>query len=195
MALEAGANDPEKTAGLSFASSTSSAPHGHHTGAHARERIRHFLHPNGKRIHVASDPVEAEHLRRRLNSVANGTTREDFDIYISGTPEHLEAVQRAQTHHEARRDALRAQHQEAWEQFADVQGELDVLSGELNRVTDHGVELDAHFDRFGYSAHIKSYDQDGGEHRSGTSTPRRSSDNGSERESGGDSGKTLVSLS
>jgi hypothetical protein len=43
-----------------------------------------------------------------------------------------------------------------------VQGELDLLSRELGRVTEKGVSLEGHFGRFGYSATIKSHD-DGGE--------------------------------
>jgi hypothetical protein len=168
--------DPEKkNHGLSFAEGTRThhQPHllGHHYGARARESIRHFLHPDGKRIHVASSPEEALHLRDKL---ARSHQDHEFDVYISGTPEHLDAVRQAQQHHEARRDELRDQHKDVYERFADVHAELDMLSNELERVTTHGVSLEAHFSKFGYNAHIKSYDDEESPSASGSATPRSS---------------------
>ena len=46
------------------------------------------------------------------------------------------------------------------------------MSNELDRVTSHGVALDAHFSKFGYDAHIRSYDSDDSPSGSGTTTPR-----------------------
>lgn len=144
--------------------------HHHHYGARVRERLRHFLHPNGKRIHIAISPEEAASLRRRLEQIHD---HDEFDVYISGTPEHLEALRTAQSHHEDRRDQLRQQHQEVYERFADVHQNLDALANELDRVTTHGVSLEAHFSRFGYSAHVRSYD-DESPSASGSTTPRSS---------------------
>lgn len=141
--------------------------HVHHHGLHMRERLRHFLHPNGKRIHVAASPEEAANLRRRLGQIY---TEDDFDIYITGSPEHLEALRTAQSHHEDRRERLRMENQAVFDRFADVHNELDALASELDRVTSHGVSLDAHFSRWGYNAHVKSYD-DESPSASGASTP------------------------
>ncbi|KAK4507404.1 hypothetical protein PRZ48_001139 [Zasmidium cellare] len=150
---------------------SSSTPESHHHhGAHLRERLRHFLHPNGKKIHVAASPEEAISLRQRLEQIHSN---EDFDVYISGTPEHLEALRSAQTHHEDRRDELRSEHPEMFERFAKVHNELDALATELDRVTTHGVSLDAHFNRFGYNAHVRSYDDDSPS-ASGATTPHSS---------------------
>ena len=170
--------DPEKTAGLSF-TNTSLHPSGHHSHLKAaRERLRHFLHPSGKRIHVADSPQEAINLRRQLEQLHRG---DEFDIYISGSPEHLEALRAAQNHHEDRRESLRVEHQEVYERFADVHAELDALSYELDRVTTHGVSLEAHFSKFGYDAQIKTYDDESSPGASGTTTP-------SSMKSGKDSG-------
>lgn len=162
--------DLEKTGGLSVSEPPVDS-HQHHHHLHARERLRHFLHPNGTRIHIADSPVEAEHLRRRLPSTA--ASEEPFTVCISGSPEHLSAVQESQSHHEARRAELQNQHGEVWDQFANVTEELDALNRELGRVTEKGVSLEGHFGKFGYSAKIQSYD--GGDHspsRSGASSPR-----------------------
>lgn len=106
--------------------------HHHHHGAHLRERLRHFLHPNGKKIHVAASPEEAISLKARLSQIHSD---DDFEIYISGTPEHLDALRSAQNHHEDRRDQLRQEHPEMFERFSKVQDELDALAMELDRVT------------------------------------------------------------
>lgn len=145
--------------------------HGHHlhghAGVHMRERLRHFLHPNGKRVHVAASPEEAVNLRQRLASIHSD---DEFDIYVSGTPEHLDALREAQNHHEDARDKLRQEHPELFDRFEKVHSELDALALELDRVTSHGVSLDAHFSRFGYNAHVRSYDDDS-PGQSGANTP------------------------
>lgn len=59
--------------------------HHHHTG----RRIRQFLHPNGKKIHIAGSPSEAEQLRRALSSTEKDGT---FDLVIHGSPEHVRSL-------------------------------------------------------------------------------------------------------
>ena len=159
-------SDPEKGAGLSYA--TDYPPHQSHV-ARARERLRHFVHPDGKKIHVANSPEEANHLRRQLQEIHEA---HEFDVHISGTPEHLDALRKAQTHHEDRREEFRNQHGELYERFAEVHEQLDALSHELDHVTSHGVALEAHFSKFGYDAHIRTYDDDESPTTSGTATPR-----------------------
>lgn len=161
--------DPEKTAGLTFDNNTH--PGGHHPHLnHARERLQHFLHPSGKKIHVVDSPQDEINLRRKLERAHR---QDDFDIFISGSAEHLEALRDAHAHHEGRRDSLRNEHGEMYDRFADVHYELDALSHELDRVTNQGVSLEAHFSKFGYDAHIKTYD-DESPPTSGTTTPRSS---------------------
>lgn len=145
--------------------------HDHHNARRIRERLRHFLHPNGKRIHVAASPEEADSLRKRLNQIHPS---DEFDVYISGTSEHLDALRAAQTHHEYRREQLRTEHQEVYDRFADVHAELDALANELERVTTHGVALEAHFDKYGYDAHVRSYDEETPS-ESGATTPKNGS--------------------
>jgi hypothetical protein len=164
--------DLEKSGGLASSSlAEKDASHRHHHRLNARAHLRHFLHPSGARVHIADSPIEADNLHRQLSKQAE---REPFSIYISGSPEHISAVQESQSHHQARQAELRGRHSEVWEQFADVQAELDALSRELGRATEKGVSLEAHFGKFGYSARIRSYDDVDGPSsaRSGTSSPR-----------------------
>lgn len=170
MAINVDSVDPEKANGLSFAKQD----HGlgeqrqqHHYAARTKERVRHFLHPDGRRIHVASSPEEVTKLQKQLSNVHKDG---EFDIYLSGTPEHLEALRQAQTHHETRLTSFQEKHGEIYDQFASVHAELDALSSELERVTTHGVSLDAHFSKYGYDARIRTYDDESP--ASGTTTPR-----------------------
>ena len=52
----------------------------HHNG----HRIRHFVRANGKKVHVASSPGEAEKMRRKMAVVDD-----DFDLVVHGTDEHV----------------------------------------------------------------------------------------------------------
>lgn len=74
-------------AGVDTPASTS-MPHVHHHPHihHAGKNVRQFLRPDGKKVHIASSPDEANQLRRKL-STAN--EMEDFDLFIHGSPEHV----------------------------------------------------------------------------------------------------------
>lgn len=74
----------------------------------------------------------------------------------------LEAIRELHGHHERRRNTLREQHGEIYDQFENVKTELDLLSEELHNLTEHGVALDANFSKFGYSAHLRTKDDDRG---------------------------------
>lgn len=164
--------------------------HNHHLNTRAYDKLRHFLHPNGKRIHIANSPEEAARLRINLSTHSkphpdaggNEHAKNDFDVLISGTPEHLAAVRDARSHHEARREALRHTHGEVFEQFAHVHAELEMLNYELERVTSAGVSLEAHFGKYGYSAQIRSYDDGEGE---GSRSPSVSGQTTPQRDAGG----------
>jgi hypothetical protein len=47
-----------------------------------------------------------------------------------------------------------------YKKFEHVRDELDVLNSELHILTDHSVALDASFDKFGYSAHLRTTDSE-----------------------------------
>ncbi|KAF4629577.1 hypothetical protein G7Y89_g8568 [Cudoniella acicularis] len=126
--------------------------HRHHRG----RRLRNFLLPDGREVHIALSPEEAESLRQRLSAVRKD---EPFDLVISGSPEHLEALKKAHSHHESRREALRQKHGDDFDEFENVRSELDALGNELHMLTDNAVALNANFSKYGYSAHLRTYDE------------------------------------
>lgn len=114
-------------------------------------RRRHFIAHDGRRVHIASSPQEEETLRQQLS-------RDDdygFDLYLHGSPGHLDALRKTHNHHEQRREALRAQHSDVYDEFHNVHSELDWLASELEKVAKNGVRLDASFSKYGYSAHLR----------------------------------------
>lgn len=140
-----------------------STPHSHH---HRGHRLRNFMLPNGRKVHIAPSPEEADLLRRRLSTIQKD---QPFDLVINGSPEHLDALRTAHSHHESKRQALKDKHGDAYDEFENVKSELDVLGSELHMLTDHSVALDANFSKYGYSAHLRTYD-DGSEHTSRASS-------------------------
>ena len=55
---------------------------------HAGKRIRQFLSPEGKQVHIASSPDEATQLQKTLSA---SNEKNDFDLVIHGSPEHVSA--------------------------------------------------------------------------------------------------------
>lgn len=60
--------------------------HKRHPSSDHHSRWRQFIHPNGKRIHIAASPEEHEQLRRALIQSGEDT---EFDLCIRGSPEHV----------------------------------------------------------------------------------------------------------
>ncbi|KAL8711317.1 MAG: hypothetical protein Q9220_004214 [cf. Caloplaca sp. 1 TL-2023] len=139
----------------------------HHTG----QRLKRLLRPDGRRVHVAYTPEEHAHLQKALTAVEPD---DNFDICLHGSPEHLAAVREIHNHHEERRDQLREEHANVYDEIENVHFQLDALSRELNSLTDHGVSLDANFSKFGYDAHLRTRDNDS----SANSISRSSSEHG-----------------
>jgi hypothetical protein len=138
--------------------------HPHLHGHHSARRFLQFVHPhNGKTYVVCNDP---EHLERRRTELTKENTDDSFELILHGSAEHLEAIRELHAHHETKRDELRGQHGELFEQFDHVKSELDALAAEIHNVTAHAVSLDASFDRYGYSAHLRTKDDDSSESQS-----------------------------
>ncbi|KAI9815775.1 MAG: hypothetical protein M1827_002171 [Pycnora praestabilis] len=114
-----------------------------HNSNHGK-RLKHFFRPDGRTVHVAFSPEDQDHLRRTLGVI---TPEKDFDIYLHGSPEHLEAIRETHAYHEQKRETLRGQHGKVYEEFEHVHKELDTLAADLHMLTEHGVALDANFSK------------------------------------------------
>jgi hypothetical protein len=63
------------------------------------------------------------------------------------------------SHHQQRRNTLRGKLGGTYDECESIHRELDHLSTELHRLTEHDVALDATFSKYGYGAHLRTYDQ------------------------------------
>ncbi|KAL9601300.1 MAG: hypothetical protein Q9219_002595 [cf. Caloplaca sp. 3 TL-2023] len=106
---------------------------------------------DGRRVHIAASPEEHAHLHKTLAGVE---LEGRFDIFLQGSPEHLDAVREIYTHHEYRKGQLREKHGGVYNEFENVHLQLEALSNELHLLTEQGVSLDANFSKFGYDAHL-----------------------------------------
>ncbi|KAF2097442.1 hypothetical protein NA57DRAFT_58029 [Rhizodiscina lignyota] len=132
------------------------AHHYPHIGHHSGRRLRQFFTPDGRRVHVATSPDEFEHHKRRLSSIVE--EKDQFDIVLHGSQEHVEALRETHAHHERSREQLRAKHGDLIDEFERIHRDLDALSNELHNISDHAVQLDANFSKYGYSAHLRTRD-------------------------------------
>lgn len=129
--------------------------HHHHHLDHTGKRIRQLLRPNGKKVHVAGSPEEADQLRKTLSTTEEA---DDFDLVIHGSPEHLDVLRHTHQHHKDQHQRLKEEHPGLAGEFERVIRELDALSQELHMVSSHAVQLDANFSKYGYSAHLRTRD-------------------------------------
>ena len=58
----------------------------HAASEHNTRRAQQFSHPNGRTVHVASNPEVAETLRRELTRTHG---EDEFDLYIKGSDDHV----------------------------------------------------------------------------------------------------------
>jgi hypothetical protein len=65
---------------------TQHANHHSHLHGHSGKRLKQFFSPEGKRIHVAQSPDEANNIRKQ--SIAS-SEKNDFDVVIHGSLEHV----------------------------------------------------------------------------------------------------------
>ncbi|KAF2016428.1 hypothetical protein BU24DRAFT_433436 [Aaosphaeria arxii CBS 175.79] len=137
--------------------------HGHHH--HSGKRLRQFLRPNGTKVHIASSPEDADHIRKGL---ADGEKDVDYDLFIHGSPEHIDALRHTHAHHEDMHRQLKEKHGDIVDEFERVLREMDALSNELHMISEHAVQLDANFSKYGYSAHLRTKDDASDDSSSGS---------------------------
>lgn len=83
--------DSGATTGVATPATTTHNTHtGHHHHHHTGRRLRQLLRPDGKKVHIAGSPEEANVLRKTLTR----DEKDDFDLVIHGSPEHVHTFTR-----------------------------------------------------------------------------------------------------
>jgi hypothetical protein len=150
--------------------------HLHHDGHHHGARLLQFVHPHtGRTTHIVHTPEALEKKRQELRkTTTNDSDDFDFDIILHGSDEHHEAIRDLHAHHQSEQEVLKEENPEMYQKFEHVRSELDILGAELQLLTEHSVALDASFDKFGYSAHLRTKDDsDSGSTHSETSSGKQ----------------------
>ncbi|KAL9085524.1 MAG: hypothetical protein Q9165_007569 [Trypethelium subeluteriae] len=147
------------TATMTFETASTLAPSQHHGVSfghhhHSGKRIRHFLHPDGKKVHVAASPSDIDILRKTVSAIEK---EGDFELVVHGSVEHVEALRDTHAYHEGRRNTLREKHCDVFDELESVIRDMDSLSDELHNISEHAVQLDASFSKYGYSAHLRTH--------------------------------------
>lgn len=132
--------------------------HPFHHHKHKPHRLLHLIHPNGTHFHVVHHPHEIEHKRAELAKDRKPTDIHEYDVVVYGSAEHIACINDLRDHHLSRRTALRENNAELFEEIDNLHETLNHLHDELNRLTDYAVALDASFNKYGYSAHIRTKD-------------------------------------
>lgn len=135
-------------------STTWPPPTSHH---HHHQRLRHFRLPDGREVHIALSQEEAESLRTRLLVIR---ADESFDLVIRGSEDYLSALRSAHRRYEERLEELKQMYGETYNIIYSALAELDALGSELHMASDHSVSLDGNFSKYGYSAHLRSHNDD-----------------------------------
>ncbi|KAM3451684.1 hypothetical protein MY3296_005096 [Beauveria thailandica] len=139
-----------------------------------RFKPHEFTLPCGKRI-IASLPGDLPLLRRK-HSASEGAC----DIVEHGSDAHINYLRQVHTHHEGRRDEMRARLGDAAHEWEATHHQLTAVSMELEKLARREeLALGRNFDKFGYNKRLRTYDGvlgDGGDEKakdatSGTTTP------------------------
>lgn len=134
--------------------------HHFHLPDHRSHRLNRLHHPTGKIFHIVHHPHELETKRAELSKTLSQDSTVEFDVLIDGSPEHVAAIREVHEHNLERRETIRRKNADLFDEFDEVHDTLGHLNDELHRLTTSAVALDASFDKFGYSAHLRTTDDD-----------------------------------
>lgn len=139
-----------------------------------RRKPHQFRLPDGTRVVVAL-PDDLATLKQRQAALPD----DPAEVILHGSDEHHAYLARSRDHHERERQALRERHGPAFDQWESVQAQLDDVTRALDRLGDRTSALSSSFSKFGFAAHLRTYDDDDEGGGSGAATARSGSGDGS----------------
>src|SRR5687768_15611573 len=125
------------------------------TNTSRRRKAQDFQLPDGRKIVVAL-PEDAETIRQRYAALPDM----QVEVVLHGSEEHHSYLRHSKDHHEKRRQTLRETHGPAFDEWESVQTQLDLVTAQLDKLVDQTSSLSANFGKFGYAAHLRTYDED-----------------------------------
>ncbi|KAJ4328260.1 hypothetical protein N0V84_001300 [Fusarium piperis] len=120
-----------------------------------RRQPQRFTLPNGKEV-IVSLPEDYDNLRKKHDN----QDEIQVEVVLHGSAEHCNFLRETRDHHEGRRAKLRERHGPAFDEWEDVQNQLDTFNTELDRLSTNTNGLSANFNKFGYGAELRTYNDD-----------------------------------
>ncbi|RSL65072.1 hypothetical protein CEP53_003828 [Fusarium sp. AF-6] len=120
-----------------------------------RRQPQRFTLPNGKEV-IVSLPDDYNNLRKKYGN----QDEIQVEVVLHGSSEHCNYLRETRDHHEGRRAKLREQHGPAFDEWEDVQNQLDTFNSEIDRLSTNTNGLSANFNKFGYGAELRTYKDD-----------------------------------
>lgn len=121
-----------------------------HTPTGRRFKAQEFTLPSGKKI-IASLPGDIPTLRKQHS--------ESFaDVVEHGSDAHINYLRQVHSHHEGRRDEMRARLGDAASEWEETHRQLNSVSMELEKLARRESALEHNFDKFGYNKNLRTYD-------------------------------------
>ncbi|KAF4969373.1 hypothetical protein FZEAL_10233 [Fusarium zealandicum] len=118
-----------------------------------RRRPQGFSLPDGRKV-IVSLPEDVGGLREKYGN------RDELqvEIVVHGSQEHCNYLLETRNHHQSRRAHLRERHGPAFDEWEDVHNQLNSIDAELERLSTNTTGLSASFNKFGYGANLRAYD-------------------------------------
>ncbi|RSL72513.1 hypothetical protein BHE90_010654 [Fusarium euwallaceae] len=117
-----------------------------------RRQPQRFTLPNGKEV-IVSLPDDYDNLRKKYGN----QDEIQVEVVLHGSSEHCNYLRETRDHHEGRRAKLRERHGPAFDEWEDVQNQLDTFNTEIDRLSTNTNGLSANFNKFGYGAELRTY--------------------------------------
>jgi low temperature requirement protein LtrA len=137
----------------------------HSSHLHLFHHLKHVVRADGRRVYIASNPVEADELRSKLSEHDS-----DAELVIHGSDEHLSALRHVHSFHQERRAAFQKKHGEHFDALESAIRDMDAVREELNTLEKRVIQLDAATEKYGYDSQVRLREPVGG--HSATEKPR-----------------------
>jgi low temperature requirement protein LtrA len=131
--------------------------HNHHQAHwHINPPFKYLVRPDGKKVYVAGNPLEASELRRALSEHDS-----DAEFVVHGSDEHLNTLRHVYSHHQEQRSAFYKRHGEHFTELEKAIRDMDTVREELHSLEERVIQLDTVAAKYGYDSHVRLRDQPG----------------------------------
>lgn len=127
------------------------------THRHLFHHLKQVVRADGRRVYVASNPVEADELRHKLSE-----HDPEAELVVHGSDEHLGALRHIHSFHEERRAAFQKQHGEHYSTLESAIRDMDAVRSELHALEKRVIQLDAAAEKYGYDSQVRLREPVGG---------------------------------